>query len=108
MMGPRRWGWRRLGPGRPPKPRFVRSDLKVFMFMPFDSFNHPIEAAPVILTPDEIEALRLVYFEKKKQEEAATLMGISRGSLWRCLESGRTKLIMALVEGRPIILQEMA
>lgn len=54
--------------------------------------------------PDELEALRLVYLENFSQNEAASLMGVSRGTLWRLLDSGRRKLVQALIEVRPIVL----
>lgn len=54
--------------------------------------------------PDELEALRLVYFEGLTQEEAARKMNISRGTLWRALDSGRRKLVKAIIEMRPIVL----
>jgi len=56
-----------------------------------------------VLTPDEVEALRLVYLEDLTQDEAAAKMGVSRGTLWRIVEAARKKLVQALVEGRPII-----
>ena len=59
---------------------------------------------PIYVMPDEYEALRLVYLEKLTQEEAANKMGISRGTLWRILDNGRRKIIQALVEKRPIII----
>ena len=64
----------------------------------------PVEGEPVGLMPDELEALRLVYLEGLTQREASEKMGISRGTLWRLLDSGRKKLVQALVERRPIIL----
>jgi len=102
--GPWRWRWRRGGPGRPPKPRLIGVHPRAMMFIPFDEFRIPIQGEPIRLTPDEVEAMRLVYVEKLTQEEAAKRMGLSRGSLWRCLETGRRKLVRAIVEGRPIIL----
>ena len=59
---------------------------------------------PIYINPDELEALRLVYYLGLTQEEAAKKMGISRGTLWRALSSGRKKLVSALVERRPLIL----
>ncbi len=59
---------------------------------------------PVVVAPDELEALRLVYYLGLTQEEAAQRMGVSRGTLWRLLSSGRKKVIAALVEGRPLSL----
>ena len=33
-------------------------------------------------------------------------MGVSRGTVWRLLQSGRTKIAQALVEGRRIEISE--
>ena len=63
-----------------------------------------MEAEPIVIRPDELEAMRLVYLEGLTQQEASERMGISRGTLWRLLDSGRKKLIRALTEVRPIIL----
>ncbi len=99
------WRWGREGPGRRPKPRFISFTLSSeITFIPYDRSGRPIPSEPICIMPDELEALRLVYFEKLTQEEAAKRMGISRGTLWRILESGRRKLIQALVELRPIML----
>jgi len=56
------------------------------------------------VTPDELEALRLVDYEGLLQEEAAARMGVSRGTVWRCLDSARRKVGAMLVEGRELIL----
>jgi hypothetical protein len=37
------------------------------------------------------------------QEKAASSMNVSRGTLWRLLESGRKKVVQALVEKRPLV-----
>ncbi|RLI37086.1 hypothetical protein DRO60_04950 [Candidatus Bathyarchaeota archaeon] len=66
--------------------------------------GEPIEGEPVVLMPDELEALRLVYLEGLTQREASRRMGISRGTLWRLLDSGRRKIVRALVERRPLVL----
>ena len=99
-----RWRWRVHGRGRPPKDRFIRMMLGKLFFAPLDDLGNPLPSPPIYLRPDEFEALRLVYLERRTQEEAAKLMKISRGTLWRALDSGRRKLIQALVERRPIIL----
>ena len=49
---------------------------------------------------DEFEAIRLVDLEGLKQDEAGEKMNISRGTIWRLLQSGREKIVTALVEGR--------
>jgi len=57
---------------------------------------------PIYLYLDELEAIRLVDGENMTQDEAGALMGISRGSIWRLLQSGRKKLITAIFEKRRI------
>jgi len=57
---------------------------------------------PVSIDPDEVEALRLVDYLGLNQEEAAQSMGVSRGTVWRCVDSGRKKLISMVIEGRPL------
>jgi predicted DNA-binding protein (UPF0251 family) len=101
------WGWRwRRGPGRPPKPRFLSFNINSMIFIPHAPDGRPIAAGePIVLAPDEVEALRLVYLEGLRQEEAAERMGISRGTLWRTLDSARRKLVRAIIEGRPIVIE---
>ena len=98
-----RWCWRSRGRGRPPKERWIRASLGGLVFAPIDDSGAPLQRPPIHLRPDEFEALRLVYLEGRTQEEAARLMRVSRGTLWRALDSGRRKLVQALVERRPII-----
>jgi len=101
---PWRWRWAKVGPGRRPKPRFLWYAPRGVTFIPFDELQRPLGGEPIYILPDELEALRLVYLEGLKQEEAAKRMGVSRGTLWRSLDSGRKKVIRALVEHRPIVL----
>ncbi|RLI14726.1 hypothetical protein DRO49_05970, partial [Candidatus Bathyarchaeota archaeon] len=56
-----------------------------------------------VLTPDEVEAIRLVDLKGLNQEEAGAYMGVSRGTIWRILKNARIKLAKAIIEGRPII-----
>lgn len=63
---------------------------------------------PVIIDPAELEAIRLIDLEGLLQEEAGKRMGVSRGTVWRLLKSGRRKVATALVEGRPLILASLA
>jgi len=71
-------------------------------FVPFDEFGSPMSSEVIYLRPDELEALRLVYLEGLTQGEAAERMGISRGTLWRLLESARRKVTEALVNRKII------
>ncbi len=59
---------------------------------------------PIFMTYEEFEALRLVDYEGLTQEEAGKKMGISRGTVWRALSSGRRKVSQMLVEGRELII----
>ena len=101
---PWRWNWGRRGRGRRPKPRIIDFRLPPVVFMPLDSTGRPMGGDPVELMPDELEALRLVYFLDLNQEQAAQRMGVSRGTLWRALSSGRKKIIKAIVERRPLVI----
>ena len=57
----------------------------------------------IIIEQAEIEALRLVDLEGMSQEQAGEQMGVSRGTIWRFLQSAREKVARALIEGRSII-----
>lgn len=103
-MVPRwRWRWGLSGPGRPPKDRVIGINFGKFSFVPLDENGLPLQGEPLYLMPDELEALRLVYLEGLTQEKAAISMNVSRGTLWRLLESGRKKVVQALVEKRPLV-----
>jgi predicted DNA-binding protein (UPF0251 family) len=56
-------------------------------------------ANTVIITIEELEALRLVDLEDLTQEEAAAMMGVSRKTLWNDLHRARKKVVNALVSG---------
>lgn len=98
------WSWRRRGPGRPPIHRLIGFNPQAVKFIPLDERNEPIVGEPIYLTPDELESMRLVYLEGLTQDEASRRMMVSRGTLWRSLESGRRKVTQAIVERRPLIL----
>ncbi|OYT49496.1 MAG: hypothetical protein B6U73_05310 [Desulfurococcales archaeon ex4484_204] len=99
------WIWRRWrGRGRRPKPRFINWIVSNEIFFTPTPPPSPLPPGTIILHPDELEALRLVYLEGLSQAEAALRMGVSRGTLWRLLESGRKKLVRAIVESKPILI----
>lgn len=93
------------------KPRIIRRLPTAFRFVP--AFRDPSiqekrsgeMREPVLLTLDEMEALRLVDYEGMIQEEAAKAMGVSRGTLWRCLDSARRKVARSVVEGRELVIE---
>ena len=93
-----RWRRRRGRRGRLPKPVNIGSPPLVDVFTP-----DPIgDQEPVKIEPAELECLRLVDLEGLSQEEAGDRMGVSRGTVWRLLQSARKKVAQALTEGRPL------
>ena len=100
--GPHRWRMRRRG--RRPKPRRISLSLpEPILYTP--SKTPTVPPRTICLEADEVEALRLVYYEGYTQEETAMRMGVSRGTLWRLLESARRKRVAARVEQRPLLIQ---
>jgi predicted DNA-binding protein (UPF0251 family) len=110
---PRGYRWRkgvkRCGRGRPQFSRKISKIPRAKGFLPIQTNQeHPISPedpflnAPISLDLDELEAMRLVDLENLTQDEAGNLMNISRGSIWRLLQSGRRKLINAIFESREI------
>jgi len=59
-----------------------------------------------LLQLDEFEAIRLCDLDGLEQGEAGEKMGVSRGTIQRLLETGRRKLIQALVERKSIQIGE--
>ena len=53
----------------------------------------------MVLSFEELEALRLVDLDGLDQGEAAALMGISRRTLWTDLKDARRKVALALTNG---------
>jgi uncharacterized protein len=56
----------------------------------------------IVLTPDELEALRLADLEGMYQEKAAENMGISRQTFGRIIESAHKKVAEALIKGKAL------
>jgi predicted DNA-binding protein (UPF0251 family) len=92
------WRHRRGRRGRFPKPINIQNPLPANTFSPSPQTN----LTPIPIEPAEIEALRLVDLEGLSQEEAGGKMGVSRGTVWRLLQSARKKTAQALTEGRPL------
>jgi predicted DNA-binding protein (UPF0251 family) len=92
--GRHRYGQR----GRLPKPITLGTIPNITSFIP----NPPRSLEPVFIEFAEVEAFRLVDMEGLSQEEAGQRMSISRGTIWRLVQSARRKTAQALSEGRPI------
>lgn len=95
--------WRRRrrygGRGRFPKPVTIPTPTTVDRLVPTPQTN----PGTVFVEPAEIEALRLVDLEGLSQEEAGQKMGVSRGTIWRLLQSVRRKVAQALTEGKTLV-----
>lgn len=99
-MKMRRGRRRRCGRrGRFPKPVSLGRIPIVDRFIPSPQGN----PEPIYIEPAELEALRLVDLEGLSQEEAGGSMGVSRGTVWRLLQSARKKTTRALTEARPLL-----
>jgi predicted DNA-binding protein (UPF0251 family) len=96
-------GRRRRGRfGRKPNPVYIKHTTIIKAFNPEPNTH----GETVYLEPAELEAIRLIDLENLNQEEAGDKMGVSRGSIWRFLQRGRTKIARALIEGRRIEIGE--
>ena len=95
-------GWRyrhrRGRRGRFPKPINIEKAPAIERFTPAPQQS----PEPIFIEPAELEALRLVDLEGLSQEEAGEKMGVSRGTVWRLVQSARKKTAQALSEGRQI------
>ncbi len=83
---------------RPPKPRRVEFVPEIRVFKPVGVPGRHLEE--VVLTVEELEALRLKDLEGLEQEECAARMNISRPTFQRLLTSSRYKVAEALVGGK--------
>jgi hypothetical protein len=87
------------------KPRMIGIRRVVNRFIP-DAPGHMVSPRePIVMSFDELEALRLVDYLGLTQEEASERMRVSRGTVWRCLDSARRKLVSMLVEGRELVIR---
>ena len=92
-------GWRhrrRHGKiGRFPKPINIEKNPTINRFIPMPNRD----TNPIQIEPAELEAIRLIDLEGLSQKEAGERMGVSRGTVWRIIQSARKKTAQALNEG---------
>jgi len=86
--------------GRPPKPLRIAEIPQVEKIVPSPKLSED----PIYLDLGELEALRLIDLEKLTFEEAGVRMSVSRNTVWRLVESGREKLVKAILEGREVVI----
>ncbi|AEE90456.1 conserved protein of unknown function [Tepidanaerobacter acetatoxydans Re1] len=85
---------------RPPKWRHVEFIPDITYFKPAGVPLRQLDE--VVLTVEELEALRLKDLEGLEQEPCAERMNISRPTFIRIINSARTKVAEALVKGKAI------
>jgi uncharacterized protein len=56
----------------------------------------------VSLLPEEMAALNLIDMQQMEQEQAATVLGVSRKTIWRDIHEARHKIADALINGKTI------
>ncbi len=85
---------------RPVKPRRVESIPQVNYFKPTGVPMKHLEE--VIISVDELEALRLKDMDGLEQHQCAEKMGVAQSTLQRILVTARKKLVEAIVEGKAL------
>jgi predicted DNA-binding protein (UPF0251 family) len=61
-----------------------------------------VQLEEVLLSLDELEAIRLADYEGFYHEKAAEQMGVSRPTFGRILDSGRRKVADAILNGKAL------
>jgi uncharacterized protein len=87
---------------RPPIERAVSGVPRITLFKPAGVPARELEQ--LRLGVDELEAIRLVDLEGLSHEQAADVMGVSRQTVGRVLERGRSRVAEALVGGKAIMI----
>ena len=83
--------------GRLKKKRKIQKMPKILQFSPRGKAGRPEE---VILTIDELEAVKLADYQGLDQTNGAKAIGISRPSFGRIIRAARKKIAQALVDGK--------
>ena len=88
---------------RPFKPRRVQAVPRVTYFKPSGIPMSLLQE--IVLTVDELEALRLKDLEGLEQHDCAVRMNVAQSTLQRILTSARRKVARAVVEGKALRIQ---
>ena len=89
---------------RPRKPRCCKRFEGDRVFKPRSIPMTQLETLHLGL--DELEAMRLCDLQGLDQEPAGVRMGVSRGTVQRLLQSGRAKVVQALVDSRALVIEK--
>jgi len=60
------------------------------------------EGEGVTMLPEEMAALNLIDLQQMEQEQAASVLGVSRKTIWRDIHEARKKIADALINGKAI------
>ncbi len=80
---------------RPKRPRYIDAMPRVTEFSP----RGIAPGGEVVLSLEELEAVRLIDYDGLDQSRAAEIMNVSRQTVGRILRAGRFKLAKAVVQG---------
>lgn len=64
--------------------------------------NTKDDAGIVSLLPEEMAVMNLIDLQGLEQEEAATMLGVSRKTVWRDIHDARRKVADALINGKTL------
>ena len=88
---------------RPKKCRFVGDELISSSFKPMGI--NPDNLEKVILSLEELESLKLADYQALTHAQAAELMGVSRATFGRIVETARNKTADALLNKKILIIE---
>lgn len=86
---------------RPKRPRHIISRPGIRKFGPEGMDTEQ----QIVISLEEVEAVRLIDYEGMDQSGAAQIMNVSRQTVGRILKLGRFKLAKAVVEGHRLKVQ---
>lgn len=103
----RRYGkngnWHKKGPGRPISFKNIQEPIfKQFLPVVPPNLIDKVDKSPIFLFYDELEAIKLVDYVNLTQEQAGDKMQVSRGTIWRLVQSARRKILNSILEGRAL------
>ena len=88
-----------------PRPRKCRKVCCLPKTKGFTPLSSAKDAAPVCLSVDEYEAIRLIDKEGLSQEECSLKMEVARTTVQQIYTDARKKIALALVDARPLRIQ---
>ena len=89
---------------RPRKRRCCRAFDGDHVFKPRSIPMMQLETVRLELS--ELEAMRLCDLDRLEQNEAGLRMGISRGTIFRLLKSGRAKVLEAILGSMALVIEK--